>query len=54
MAKTTKNNYHLTLGQNLHIDRILAIYPDDQEIFRIDGKVVLKPKGTTLEEAQNG
>lgn len=51
MAKP--KNYKIEPGQNVHIDRLLAIYPDDQEIFRIDGKIVLKPKGTTLQEAEN-
>jgi hypothetical protein len=40
-------------GQNKYIDQILAIYPDDEhDIFKIGDKIVLKPKGTTLEEAK--
>lgn len=50
-----KNNDHkIEPGMNIHIDRIRAIYPDDSEVFKIDGRIVIKPKGTTLKEAQNG
>lgn len=51
-SKKAKNR-KIEPGSNIHLDRLLAIYPDDQEIFRIDDKIVLKPKGTTLEEAEN-
>lgn len=51
-AKGPKNR-KIEPGSNIHIDRILAIYPDDSEVFRIDDKIVIKPKGTTLEEAEN-
>lgn len=51
-SKKIKNR-KIEPGMNEVLDRILAIYPDDQEIFRIDDKIVLRPKGTTLEEAEN-
>lgn len=40
-------------GQNVHIDRIRAIYPDDSEVFWVEGNVLIKPKGTELEEIEN-
>lgn len=54
MTKKKKNNHKITPGMNVHIDRILAIYPDDSEIYRVDDRIVIKPKGATLEEAQDG
>lgn len=51
-AKGPKNR-KIEPESNIHIQRILALYPDDSEIFRVDDKIVIKPKGTTLEEAEN-
>lgn len=54
MAKTKgPKNRKIEPGMNVHIDRIRAIYPDDSEVFRIDDQIVIKPKGTTLEELEN-
>lgn len=52
MKSVKRKNDRKYEGGNHHLDRILAIYPDDQEIFMMDGRVILMPKGTTLEEAQ--
>lgn len=51
-AKGPKNR-KIEPGMNKHIDLILAMYPDDREIFRISDQIVIRPKGTTLEEAEN-
>lgn len=53
MAASKARNRKIEPGMNEVIDRILAIYPDDREIFRLDDRIVIKPKGTTLEEAEN-
>jgi hypothetical protein len=38
-------------GMNIHIDRLLAIYPDpDNDIFKIGDKIVIKPKEATEDE----
>lgn len=52
MTKGPKNR-KIEPGMNKHIDLILAMYPDDREIFRVNDGIVIKPKGTTLEEAEN-
>lgn len=53
MPRHRTGDHKIEPGMNVHIDRLLAIYPDDSEVFKIDGQIVIKPKGTTLEEAQN-
>lgn len=54
MAVTKKvKDRKIEPGDNLYIDRLLAIHPDDSEIFKIGDKIVIRPKGTTLEEAQD-
>lgn len=50
MPKPEKKAKKIEPGQNIHIDRILAIYPDDEhDIYKIDGEIELRKK-----EAGNG
>lgn len=44
MSRGKKKPRQIKPGQNIHIDRIRALYPDDSDVFWDGGQIIITPK----------